>query len=156
LSRDWSLRRDRPDASSDGIQAGFPSTDPDCFFNVGDENLTVANATGLRGTTDRLDRFFDHVVAEHNLDFHFGQKVHHILGAGIKLGVSFLASEPLRLGDGNALQPDLLQRFLHLVELEGLDYGLDFLHFASPPGRARVPDDSRPTVSRVRAKPTAA
>jgi hypothetical protein len=26
------------------------------------------------------------------------------------------------------LQADFLQRFLHLVELEGLDDGLDFLH----------------------------
>src|SRR5229473_8652624 len=106
---------------SDGVQSGFPGSDPNGFFDVGDEDLAVADPPGLGGATDRLDGFLDHVVAEHNLDLHLGEEIHHVLGAAIKLGVSLLAAESLGLGHGDALQPDLLQRFLHLVELEGLD-----------------------------------
>src|SRR5437016_11260412 len=50
----------------EGVQSGFPSPDPDGFLNVGDENLAVADPPGLGGATDRLDGFFNHVVAEHN------------------------------------------------------------------------------------------
>jgi hypothetical protein len=40
----------------------------------------------------------------------------------------FWRPKPFRLDDGEALQPDLVQRILHLVELEGLDDGLDLFH----------------------------
>jgi len=80
------------------------------------------------GTTDRLDGFFDHVVAEHNLDLYLGEKIHDVFGAAIELRVPFLPAKALGLGDRDALQADLLQRLLHLVELEGLDDGLNLLH----------------------------
>src|SRR6266566_1557370 len=49
---------------SDGVQSGFPGSDPNGFFDVGDEDLAVADPPGLGGATDRLDGFLDHVVAE--------------------------------------------------------------------------------------------
>src|SRR5262245_34543068 len=52
----------------DGIQSGFPRSDPDCFLDVGDKDLAVPDPAGLRGAADRLDGFFDHVVAEDNFD----------------------------------------------------------------------------------------
>src|SRR6266404_7641204 len=118
---------------SDGVQSGFPGSDPNGFFDVGDEDLAVADPPGLGGATDRLDGFLDHVVAEHNLDLHLGEKIDNIFGSAIKLGVSFLASEALRLRDSDALQSDLLQRLLHLVEFEGFDHRLDLLHGVSFP-----------------------
>src|SRR6516165_3301972 len=42
--------------------------------------------------------------------------------------MAFLATETLRLGDGDPLDPDFVKRFLHLVELEGFDDRLDLLH----------------------------
>jgi hypothetical protein len=48
--------------------------------------------------------------------------------------MAFLASESLGFGDRDALQADLLQRFLHLIELERLDDGLDLFHVLSSPG----------------------
>src|SRR5262249_12414040 len=125
------VREDRH--GSDGVQSGFPRPDPDGFFDVGDENLAVADPPGLGGASDRLDGLFDHVVAEHNLDLHLGEKIDDVFGSAIKLGVAFLPAKALGLGHGDALQPDLLQRFLHLVELEGLDHRLDFLHRISFP-----------------------
>lgn len=47
--------------------------------------------------------------------------------------MTLLPAEALGLGDGDALKADFLKRFLHLVELEWLDDGFDFLHCA-PPG----------------------
>ena len=84
---------------------------------------------GLRSPADGFDGFFDHVVAKHNLDFHLGEKIHDVFGAAIKLGVALLPAETLGLGHGDALQPNLLQSLLHLVELEGFDNGLDLLHW---------------------------
>src|SRR5947208_2174197 len=116
---------------SDGVKSGFPRPDPDGFLDVGDEDFAVADPPGLGGATDRLDGFFDHVVAEHNLDLHLGKKIDHVLGTAIELGMALLAPETLGLGHGDALQADLLEGFLHLVELEGFDDRLDFFHFAS-------------------------
>src|ERR1700730_17615432 len=116
---------------SDGVQSGFPGSDPNGFFDVGDENLAVADPPGLGGATDRLDGFFDHVVAEHNLDLHLGEKIHDVFRSAVELGMSFLPAEALGFRHGDALQPDLLQGLLHLVELEGLDARLDLFHCVS-------------------------
>ena len=53
-----------PRASSDRIQTGLSRSDPDGFFDAGDEDFAIADAAGLSRATDRLDRFLDHVVAE--------------------------------------------------------------------------------------------
>src|SRR5262245_683640 len=142
-------------SGSDGVQSGFPGSDPNGFFDVRDEDFPIADPPGLGGATDRLDCFLDHVVAEHNLDLHLGEKIDHIFGSAIKLGVAFLASEALRLRDGDALQSDRLQRLLHLVEFEGLNHRLDLLHRVSFPWLA---DGDRPAaprqrLGRVHAKP---
>src|SRR3546814_19767566 len=59
-----------------------------------------------------------------------------------------LAPEALGLGDGDAADPDLVQRLLHLVELERLDNRLDLLHASDPlrtvrPGSRSKPDQAR-------------
>src|SRR5665213_408782 len=113
---------------SDGIQPGFTGPDANGFLDVGDENLAVADAAGLGGAPDRVDRLLDQVVRDHDLDFDLGQEVHDVLRPAIKFSVPLLPTEPLGFGDGNALQPDLLERLLHLVELERLDDGFDFFH----------------------------
>jgi hypothetical protein len=66
--------------------------------------------------------------AQHDLDLHFRKKINDVFGAAIKFGVALLAAEPLHLGNAQALDADLLEGFLDLVELEGLDDGLDFFH----------------------------
>src|SRR5262249_34824181 len=50
----------------------------------------------------------------------------------VKLGVPLLPTEALGFRDGDALKPHLLQRFLHLVEFERLDDGLDLFHSPRP------------------------
>src|SRR4029077_5655686 len=120
-------------SGSNGVKPGLPRPDPDGFFDVRDEDLAVADPPGLGGAPDRLDRFFNHVVTKHNLDFHLGEKIDNIFGATVELGVSLLAPKTLGLGHRYSLQTHLLQRLLHLVEFERLDDRLDFFHRVSSP-----------------------
>src|SRR5437764_5056524 len=112
----------------DSVHSGFPRSNPDCFFDIRDENLSVTDAPGLSGSADRLDSFFDHLVTQHNLDFHLGEKIDDVFGAAIEFGMSLLAAEAFGLGHRDALQADLLQGLFHLVEFERLDDRLDLLH----------------------------
>src|SRR5580692_1104716 len=127
------VRASAQSSGSDGVKPGFPRPDPDGFFDVRDEDLAVADPPGLGSAPDRLDRFFNHVVAKHNLDFHLGKKIDDIFGAAVEFGVSLLAPKPLGLGHRYSLQTHLLQRLLHLVEFERLDDRLDLFHRVSSP-----------------------
>src|SRR5450432_4333471 len=106
---------------SDGVQPGFPGSDPNGFLDVVNEDLAVADTPGLGRAPDRVDRPLDQIIPDHDLDFDLGQKVHDVFRAAIEFGVAFLPSETLGFGDGDALQSDLLKRLFHLVELEWLD-----------------------------------
>src|SRR5262249_23299167 len=117
---------------SDRIHAGFARADPDRFFDGGYEDLPIPDPAGLCGPPDRLDGLFDHVVAEHNLDLHLGQKIHDVFRPAVWVVVPLLPAEALGFRDGDALKPHLLQRFLYLVEFERLDDGLDFFHSPRP------------------------
>src|SRR6185437_2511839 len=118
-------------APSDRVQSGFSGADADGLFDLGDENLAVADTPGLGGAADRVDRAVDEVVADHDLDLHLGQEIHDVFGAAIEFGMSLLPAETLGFGDSNALQSELLKRFFHLVELERLDDGFDLLHLSA-------------------------
>src|SRR5258708_31079856 len=118
---------------SDGVQPGFPRSNPDGFLDIGDEDFAVADPSGLGGAPDRLDGLVRHVVGQDNLDLHLGQKIHDIFCAAIELGMAFLPAESLGFGHGDALQPDVLQRLLHFVELEGLYDRLDLFHLVTSP-----------------------
>ena len=61
-----------------------------------------------------------------------------VLGAAVGLTVAALAAEALDLGDGHALDADLGEGGLHVLQLEGLDNGGDELHEDSS-GRALCP-----------------
>src|ERR1700755_2176542 len=52
----------------DSVQPGFAGSDADRFLDIGNEDFAVADATGLRGAPDRVDRALDQVVADHDLD----------------------------------------------------------------------------------------
>src|ERR1700685_2442371 len=80
---------------SDGVVSGFSRPDPDRLFDRRNDNFSVADPTGLGGATDRIDCFFNHLVAKHNFNLHFWQKIDNVLGAPIKLGVPLLASKAL-------------------------------------------------------------
>src|SRR5580658_1096369 len=125
------LKKAGQDLRSNGVYAGLPRSDPDGFLDVGEEDLAVPDPPGLGGTADRLDGFLDHLISEHNLDFHLGEKIDHVFRPAIKFGVALLPAEAFCFGDSDALQSHFLQRLLHFIELEGLDDRLDFFHCVS-------------------------
>src|SRR3546814_695005 len=82
----------------------------------------------MGGLLDGLHRALDQVVLQDDLDLHLGQEIDDVLGAAVERGVAFLAAEALGLGHRDALDADLVQGFLHLVQLERLDDRFDLLH----------------------------
>src|SRR5215212_8627585 len=116
--------------------------DPDRFLDARYKNLAIADAPGMGRLADCLDGALDHVVGDDDLKLHLRQEVDDVLGAAVEFGVALLPAEPFRLDHGDALQPHLLERLLHLVELERLEDGFDLLHRGSAgrgagSGRAR-------------------
>src|SRR5262249_24478213 len=116
----------------DRIQPGFAGSDANGFLYLGDENLAIANAAGLRGASYGIDRLVDHVIAEHDLDLHLRQKIDDVFRAAIEFRVSLLTPEPLGFRDRNALKSYFLQSLLYFIEFEGLDDRLDFFHAIHP------------------------
>src|SRR5215831_19702036 len=113
---------------SNGIASGLAGADADRLLHRRHEDLAIADPAGLGGFLDGFERLGEHLLAEHNLEFHFGQEIDDVFRAAVKLGVTLLTTEPLGFYNCNALEADLLERLLHLVELEGLDDGLNLLH----------------------------
>src|SRR5207245_5024009 len=75
---------------SDGVQAGFAGSDPNGFFDIRDEDFSIADPPGLGGATDRVDGFLDHVVAERNLDLSLAGSIDNIFSSEMTLRVTFL------------------------------------------------------------------
>ena len=68
------------------------------------------------------------LVFDDDLELHLRHEVHYVRRAAVDLLLSAGAPEAFDLGDGHALDADFAQRLFDLVELEGLDDGLDFFH----------------------------
>ena len=98
------------------------------LLDRGDEDLAIADLARPRGLDDRLDGAIDETVGDDELDLHLRQKVDHVFGSPVELGVPLLASEALDLGHRESRDTDLGQRFADLVQLERLDDRFDFFH----------------------------
>src|SRR5215218_5403360 len=81
--------------ASESVRTALAGADADRVVDRGDEYLAVADAIGLRGLLDRLDGAVDQGVVHDEFDLHLRQKVDHVLGTAIKLGMALLAAEPL-------------------------------------------------------------
>src|SRR5688500_8046697 len=58
--------------ASDGVFAALAGTDADGFFEPVDEDLAVADATGLAGLFDGFDHLGDLIVGYHDLNLDLG------------------------------------------------------------------------------------
>ena len=117
---------------SDRFGAALPGADTDGFVDRRDEYLAVTDATCLGRVLDGIDNAFEEGILNHDLDFHLRQEIDDIFSAAIELGMAFLATESLCFQDGDALNADVVKRFLDLIELERLD---DCLLYTSPSPR---------------------
>src|SRR2546427_12277908 len=107
---------------------GLARADPDRLADGQDEDLAIADGTGLGRRADRRHDLVHQVVRHHHLDLDLGQEVDRVLRAPVELRVALLAAEAAHLGDGHADDTQLVERLLDVVELERLDHGLDLLH----------------------------
>jgi hypothetical protein len=121
-------RETTPSASSQSIPIHLSGADAHHLFQVPHEDLAVADLAGAGGLHDRFDHGLDLVVGHRDFELDLGQKVDHVLGAAVQLGVALLAAEALDLGGGDAGHAGLGQRLAHVIELERLDDGHDHLH----------------------------
>src|ERR1700676_4774387 len=110
-------------------------TNADRLANGADENLSVPNLVSAGRVLDGLHRTLDQRIVHDDFDNYLRDEVYLIFGAPVEFGMALLSAEAFRLDDGHALHTDFVKRCLHIVELEGLDDGFDFLHGTS----ARVP-----------------
>src|SRR6187551_3256494 len=131
----WGLSCTIPSRSREGRNLNrrlvlLAGADAQRGFDGRDEDLAVADASGGGGRGDRLDHLLGLRVGHDDLELHLGQEIDDVFGPAVKLGVALLAAEALGLGHGDARDADLVQRLLHLVELERLDDGLDLFHWS--------------------------
>ena len=122
----------RTDVILDRVVIALASSDAQRAFHREHKDLAIADAAGLRSRSDRFDHAVDHGVGHHHLELHLGQEVDDILGAAIEFGMTLLPAEALCFGNGDAGNADFVQRFLHLVQLEGLDDRFDLFHSINP------------------------
>src|SRR3972149_9431205 len=90
------------------------------LLKIENKNLAIADLAGIGGFFDCLDYRIEHFALDRGLDFYLGQKIDHVFRAAIQLGMAFLPSESLDLGNGDALHADRGQRLAYLVKLERL------------------------------------
>src|SRR4029077_5844257 len=81
----------------DRVFAFFARTNTNDFLHWSNENLSVANLSRSCAVGDYFNDLRSFIVWDQNLDLHLRQKIHRILCAPIKLGVSFLAAKPFDL-----------------------------------------------------------
>src|SRR3546814_9416537 len=63
------------------------------------EDLAVADLAGVAGLHDRLDHEIHLIAGNRHFQLDLGQKIDHVLGPPIQLGVAFLPTKALDLGD---------------------------------------------------------
>ena len=71
-------------------------------------------------------------VVDEDLDADLGDEVHLIFRTSVHLGVTPLTPEPLSLGQGHPLDPEVLQDLLDVIELERLEDSYHELHPRAP------------------------
>jgi predicted O-linked N-acetylglucosamine transferase (SPINDLY family)/predicted SAM-dependent methyltransferase len=112
----------------DGVLVELAGANADNLVHWSDKDLAVADLSGAGSLGNGVETGLGLGFGNHDLYLHLRQKIDHVLGAAIELRVTLLTSEALDLGGGHSGNTDVRQRFSHVVELEGLDDGFDFLH----------------------------
>ena len=123
-----------------------PRSDADGVVDRRDKDLPVADAIGLGGLLDRLDCPIDQGCPRPARSSPWAGNRRHTRRRD-KVPYSLLPAKALDLGHGHAFQADLLQRLLHLIELERLDDSFDFFISLSLPSTNRKKIPCNPAIS---------
>jgi hypothetical protein len=117
---------------SQGFLSGFAGADPHDLFEVIHKHLAVTDLAGARRLDDGVHAAVYIFVLDHHFHLDFGQKVNHVLGTPVQLGVAFLTAKTFDFGHGQACHAAFGQGFTHLFQFERFDDGGDLLHGKSP------------------------
>src|SRR3954454_17096234 len=125
------ISHERPRAYSIDLQGVRPPLTrpyPDQVVDRRRPHLAVADLPGCSRLHDDVHDVRGVVIGDHDVEAHLGHEVHLVLRAAIYLGVALLPAVAVDLGHGQTVDPECLQRRLHVVELERLDDGGDEPH----------------------------
>src|SRR5258708_2772262 len=117
--------------------------DANCFLHLEEEDLPVADFTGLGGANDRLDCGLHTVIRQNDFEFDLRQKIHCVFAAAVDFSMPFLAAEPFDLTYSHSLQPNLGQGVFDLLDFERLYNRFDFLHKCFPSRQPGLTSSSR-------------
>src|SRR5262245_15735403 len=138
-------------SQSSGI--GLAGADTHGAIDAVDEDLSVADLTGLGGPYDGVDDFADQIGRYGGLDLDLGQEADGVFGAAIDFGVALLTAVSLDLGNGHPEHSNRGQSVAHFVNFERLDDSHDNLHGVDPPAKSqflgwqvRAPRSCRATI----------
>src|SRR4051812_20154303 len=98
-------------------------------FQIGDENLAVADLAGLCGSDDGFDDLIDERVFHGNFDAGLGYEINDIFGTTVQLGVTTLTTEAFDFRHGHTRDTNFRECGAHVVEFEGFDDRADEFHF---------------------------
>src|SRR6202012_383097 len=120
--------------------AAFARADPHGFFNRADEDLSVADASGLGAFLDRVEHVVNELVRHDDLDLHLRNEVDDVRRPAVDLFLAARAAKALHLGDRHALDAHFGEGIFDFVELERLDDRFDLLHLRRL--ETRAPSDT--------------
>ena len=113
------------------LRPAFAGSDSDAVVHRKNKNLAVADLASIARATsfdNRVERRFDEIVVDRNLQLHFSQQVDGELSASIDLGLALLAAEALDVHNREPHDFDFGEGRLDVFQLTGLDNGDDELH----------------------------
>src|SRR5690606_30845258 len=102
---------------------------------VEDEDLAVADATGLGALADGRDDGVSLRVVDGDLDLELGKEMHGIFGAAVDLGMALLPAVALDLGYRHAVDVERVEGLTYLFQPRRLDDRYHQFHGSNAPLR---------------------
>jgi hypothetical protein len=106
----------------------FAGADTNHARDIEDKDLTVADFAGLRRTDNGIHAGVDDIIGDNDFDFHFRQKIDHILRAAIQLGMPLLAAKAFHFRYRHPGDADFGQRFTHVIQFERFNNRINLFH----------------------------
>lgn len=122
------IRGRRMKIVSDGVVPRLARPDSNNLLKRHLKYLAVADCACLCSVFDRGDNLSAILIASGNFDFEFGEEIHLIFAAAIKLSVPFLSSEPLDLAHGHSIKADFIKGIFNVIKFKRFDYSHNQLH----------------------------
>lgn len=111
--------------------ATLARADADAVVHRQHKDLAIADlplVAAAAALDDRVDRGFDEVIVDGDLQLHLAKQIDFVFVTPIELGLALLSAEALAIEHGQAKDFDFGERGLHGLELAGLNNGDDEFH----------------------------